>query len=98
MTTDTRSAFEQDAYTQRLATLINSALVAEPQRFADARAFADLHDVCDANEFLLEADTYFADVPDSSNTDFAHYNAALEVIDTLVAWPEDDDEDEEVEA
>jgi hypothetical protein len=44
------------AYADVLVGLIRADLAAEPERFGRVRSFTDLHDVCDANEYLIEAD------------------------------------------
>lgn len=43
-------------YAAKLAELIAADIAAEPARFAAARSFVDLHEVCDANEYLIATD------------------------------------------
>lgn len=45
-----------EQYAAVLVELIRADMAAEPDRYAAARSFEDLHDVCDANEYLIQAD------------------------------------------
>lgn len=44
------------AYAATLVDLVRLEQQREPERYGRCRSWEDLHDVCDANEFLIEAD------------------------------------------
>lgn len=48
-----------DGYAAYLERLVRDDIAREPERYAAVRSFQDLHDVADANEYLIEADDYF---------------------------------------
>lgn len=44
------------AYANALEQLVRADLAADPDRYGAARTWVDLHDVCDANTYLEQAD------------------------------------------
>lgn len=46
-------------YAEELVRLVNEDRESEPGRFGACRSWTDLHDVCDANEYLIDADEKF---------------------------------------
>ena len=54
--TDEITTEEVTAYGDVLIRLVTAARVAEPARYASVTSWSTLHEVCDANEFVLEAD------------------------------------------
>lgn len=51
------TAEEVTAYGDVLIRLVTEARTAEPARFAPVTNWTTLHEVCDANEFVIDADT-----------------------------------------
>lgn len=43
-----------DVFAEALSGVVRDAINADVQRYGKCRSFADLHDVCDANEFIIE--------------------------------------------
>lgn len=61
-----------------LVRLVTEAKTLEPDRYAGACSWQDLNDVCDANEFLLEAEQILG-VPDDPAWEVGRWhNAAIE--------------------
>lgn len=50
-------------YATVLETLVRADIAADPARFGTARSWQDLHDVCDANDYLEEADRIIGIAP-----------------------------------
>lgn len=48
-------------YAEELVRLVRIDLALDPKRFGNARSWTDLHDVCDANEYLIDADEKFGE-------------------------------------
>lgn len=48
-----------EVYAAYLEQLVRADIEHDPQRYGAARSFQDLHDVCDANEYLIETDDHF---------------------------------------
>ena len=46
-----------------LEQLVRDDIAADPARFGAARSWTDLHDVCDANDYLEEADRIIGIAP-----------------------------------
>jgi hypothetical protein len=75
------------AYAAKIADFIEADFREEPNRYADVSEFADLYDVCDANEYLLLADDFFRLTPDDWEAALERYDRALDLVDLAVNWP-----------
>jgi len=42
-----------DMYADELVRQVRAEVTADPERYGRCRSWTDLHDVCDANEFLI---------------------------------------------
>lgn len=74
-------------YAAHLVEQVRLALTEEPARFAAARTWADLHDVCDANDFLQEADEHFGLPCNPADEDWCEMaNAAMGIAEATL-WP-----------
>ena len=52
-------------YAAHLRSALRTAYLAEPERYGSCKTWTDLHDVCDANDYLNNADELFGiDFPD----------------------------------
>ena len=67
-------------YADALVEIVTDALEAEPDRFASCASWSDLHDVCDANDFLVAADDALAIDTDPSSAAYCDVvNAAVPI-------------------
>lgn len=78
-----------EEYTTHLWRLVREAIHAEPARYAGCTTFDDLHDVCDANEFLIEVDEllgheYDPTEPDGFDVYCARANTACDIVTALM--------------
>lgn len=51
--------FTTEQYAARLEELVLAEVAAEPARYGGIASWEDLHTVCDANEFVIDADESF---------------------------------------
>lgn len=85
MNTDTNTPpFTAEQYADRLIALVRADLALEPDRYGAARSWQDLHDVCDANEYFLDAEASFGyDFPPADSPEWEPYiavvNAAMKI-------------------
>lgn len=82
-------------YAEHLVRLVRLDLAAEPERFGKARSWTDLHEVCDANEYLIDADEAFGLPEDGFGSEerLALMNEATRIAETLlwVVWENEHD-------
>lgn len=83
--------FTTDQYAARLEEIVRADLAAEPARYGGVATWVELHDVCDANEFILECDESFGyhfpsqlEAPEEWDTYVAVVNAAIAVVEKRV--------------
>lgn len=69
-----------------MAKAIRAAVALEPERFGSCRSWEDLHAVCDANEFVIEADAVFGEVREYDEDYFAFVNNAQALTEVLLGW------------
>lgn len=74
-------------YAETLGRLVNDAYILEPERYEDCADWTDLHDVADANEFLLDADeAHGIDYPDPN--DEPAFDRYVDFTNAAIAWVE----------
>lgn len=81
----TTITFTATTYADRLENLLRVDFANEPERYADARSWSDLHEVCDANEFVLECDALFGcDHLAAEDAEWTQYSAIVEAAIAIV--------------
>ena len=74
-----------DNYANQLCRLVSEALSSEPGRYKGCKTFQDLHDVCDANEFLIEVDELLGIENDPEDEAYcATVNSACDAVDAML--------------
>ena len=81
--------FTQYDYNREVMRSIVEAVAEWPERYAEVRSLADLHDRCDANVFTLEAEARFADTPSGMDNDWQHVNVAYKFVADVFRWSDD---------
>lgn len=83
--------FTTAQYAARLEELVLADLAAEPARYDGVASWEALHDVCDANEFVLECDESFGyafpaqhDAPEEWDAYVAVVNEAIAVVEKRI--------------
>ena len=83
MTTTTIPAQTLTKFVAEVVDAVFFDIEGEPDYYADVRSFADLHDVCDANEYFINAADQFGIVVDPTCDAFIDAcNMAANAVDT----------------
>ena len=76
-------------YAAHLRSAVREDYLNEPERYGSCKTWTDLHDVCDANEYLNDADELFGiDFPDIN--DEKAYDSYVEFTNEAIAQVEAD--------
>lgn len=78
-----------EQYADALVELVAEDRYEFPDAYAKVKSWTDLHDVCDANEYLIAADDHFGLDPDyAAHRWIVFYNEAIAIAERKL-WKED---------
>jgi hypothetical protein len=75
-----------EQYAEELVRLVRIDREREPERFGSVNSWEELHGVCDANEYLIEADEKFGFDYTGSDDQNEFANAAISAAVTKLGW------------
>lgn len=76
--------FTTAQYAARLEEMVLEQLALEPARYGGVASWEELHEVCDANEFVLECDESFGYHFPSQYEAPAEWDAYVAVVDAAI--------------
>jgi hypothetical protein len=77
--------FTTAQYAARLEEMVLEQLALEPSRYGGVASWEALHDVCDANEFVLECDESFGYSFPAAADEPAEWDAYIAIVDAAIA-------------
>ena len=79
-----------EEYAEELVRLVRIDVEPIHERFGNARSWTDLHDVCDANEYLIDADEFIRHRVRHSEEHIQFCNEAISIAEKALFHGDDD--------